>query len=148
VSHHVWGSGIEELVMDKDLKKALSSPKDYSKSFSDRIDQIRGDLQAALGVPLAVDRDMNYSSSQRIFLRLDETQQPVAPDDPVASYELSIYISSRGKFFTYAVRHQQDIGGEFKKLHLPEPGKYWIPVNIQDVPPRIHDLEATITNTL
>ncbi|TMR01763.1 hypothetical protein ETD83_14110 [Actinomadura soli] len=80
----------------------LDAPVDYSQSFSDRIARLGAELSTELSHSLSHDDDMNYNAGQKLSLYLTADGRPT-DDARAANHALSIWISSKGPFWTAIV---------------------------------------------
>ena len=113
---------------NEELKLALSEPADYSDHFAKQIDELCLGLSQSLGTKFFHDDHMDYRSSQRIILWLDESHKPVN-EVSRASFEVTVFISSKGKFCAVICRCRNTGSDSF-----------WtrIPINLMDSSLRLH----------
>ena len=86
--------------MDKRIQEALDTPADYSQDFTRKVAVICARVSKDLGFSLHQDDDMNYSSSQRLFVFMDKSSNVCSKESPKSTYELVFLLSSKACFFT------------------------------------------------
>jgi len=111
--------------MDDGLTHALQSPPDYSSSFTERVQIINQQVSKIIGVKSIHDNDMNYRAAQRISVCFNNQEELVDSGDISAIYDMSIFISSKGHFYTYSLRQLGDPTFDFISIGLPQPKSVW-----------------------
>lgn len=90
-----------------EIEKALQAPIDYSDSFSNKVLNIKAELERVLNTELQYAGEMNYSAGQRLTFYLNDKCEFEKPTGNI-SIAVKIYISSKGPF--YAIRYQRLVG--------------------------------------
>src|SRR5262249_36551984 len=111
--------------MDERIKAALGKPINYSEEFTLEVSKTCNHLADQLDLPLNHVSTTNYSASQEITLCLDRTYLPVEYRDKRAEYQIKIFISSRGPFFTYLCKMLKS-GVDSAKLGFALSDKVWV----------------------
>jgi hypothetical protein len=100
-------------MLDFDIQAALDALPDRSPGFTAEVQRLGAALQAALGVSLKHDSDMNYANGQKLAVGVLE--DGTAVEMQRSHFEVDIYISSKGRF--YAMLFLQRVrGNEWKTL--------------------------------
>ena len=86
--------------MNELIDKALRVAPDCSEDFTNTVAGMRRKLELAMEAPVYHDSDMNYSASQKLSVFLDAQGKPVQREDPWATNEVVLLISSRAKLYT------------------------------------------------
>ncbi len=91
--------------MEDKIKSALSARPNIA-NFDALIERLKSKFEAQLGVPIRLDRDMNYNASNSLEIYLDRDGRLVPGDSTQSSRMAVIVVSSLGKFYTVLARSQ------------------------------------------
>jgi hypothetical protein len=111
--------------MKERVGMAVSTPVDFSMRFTNKVSRLRSIIEGAFSVELGHETDMNYRASQRLFAAFDNGRRSVGPHDDSKSAELSIFVSSKGAFYTWLIRVLGEPQIDFRALNLPQPKLVW-----------------------
>lgn len=101
-------------------------------------------ISRALSAHVEHDDDMNYSSAQKLVVWLDKGCNLIAPRNNKAAYRLIDFISSRGRFFTFATLGLSASTAGWKEKGLEQPRKSWSLVAKEKLPKEIVSLQKRI----
>ncbi len=91
--------------MEEKIKSALAARPDIA-NFDALIERLKTRFEAQFGVPVGLDRDMNYSASNSLEVYLDRAGRPV-PENAAESLKTAVFVvSSLGSFYTVLARTQ------------------------------------------
>ena len=100
-----------------DTQKAIAAPADFTSGFTEKVDSVRQALEQKFDVPIAHDRDMNYSNGQKLCLGLGESGSLCVRE--AADYEIHLYVSSKATLFS--IRLLNRVGAnEWKPIVGPD----------------------------
>jgi hypothetical protein len=94
--------------MRRAIANALSRAPDYTITFDRRMERHREALAHDLRVPVYLDTDMNYSAAQKLTIFFDAQWQPCEKSDARRAFEVYVFISSRGPFFTTCILNRSN----------------------------------------
>lgn len=87
--------------MEEKIISAIKKSPDYSDKFTSLVNQFRESIYRKLGIWLRHDRDMNYSSSQKLELYLDDQYMFLTNNLSESTVKIIYWISSKGNYFTF-----------------------------------------------
>jgi hypothetical protein len=131
--------------IDSELRAALTTAPDFTQAFSHEVQSLRDLVAEALSAKIEHDDDMNYSSAQKLVVWLNGDYQPVAPHDSQAACRLIVFVSSRGRFFSFVTLTLSASTTGWKKKGLEEPRRNWTVLAADTVPDEIKNLQKKIT---
>jgi hypothetical protein len=134
--------------LSRGVQAALKMDPDYSQAFTKRVALLARSISDALSIQVEHDPDMNYSAAQKIVIWLNAHYQPVPPRSPDAVYRLNMYVSSKGRYFTFVTLVLSTAGenGQERRLDLPE--QYWVRLDEDSLPAAIQMLQQQIASVM
>jgi len=109
--------------MDHGLAKAINSPADYTSDFTFKVSSLCARLHQVIGVECEHRSDMNYRAGQSIDLQF--IIPPTLDDLSCANVKLTIFVSSKGPYYTYIFRRLASPAINFARIGLPQPKHVW-----------------------
>jgi hypothetical protein len=134
--------------LSRGLQAALKTDSDYSQAFTNRMALLARSISDALSIQVEHDTDMNYSAAQKIVIWLNTHCQPVPPRSPDAVYRLNIYVSSKGRYFTFVTLVLSTTGENRRERRLDLPEQYWVRLDDDSLPAAVQTLQQRIASLM
>lgn len=93
--------------MEEKVKEAIAARSDIP-GFDALIARLKSEFEGRLGVSIELDRDRNYSASNRLRVYLDREGRPVPERSTVSLRMANFIVSARGKFYTVMAHTQTE----------------------------------------
>ena len=120
------------------VMQAVESEPDYSPAFEQRMADLRERIERDTGHVVEHESDMNYSAAHTLRVPFDAAGNAVTPGGADSRFELVVFVSSKGPFFTVRGRERMT-GSRSAETWRPHPTRE-MPGAVQSASEVLHSI--------